>query len=283
MILTLLTSIFIVGCNDESDIIDDGNSVEDVEILNLDGNSILKFKDQATFDQYVINSTEVDDYYSMYNYFVDALTEAEEYYEKGPDGYEEFKAKYSTLYFPEYENDYSAYLPVSDKNVAKFLNSSGDVIIGGETKNLIDITTYSQLEELELSIPKDSGIELRSEEDNTNKLSTVYGKRRKMWVNVRRKLRSPDGDPAVQIEVCFRRKTWGIWYNYVASTTIGGFFSVFNPTRSKKNVSSHDYYIGIPITKWGYWPGISHDAWVEFSGIPGRFHFKVDFAPGPMF
>lgn len=70
-------------------------------------------------------------FYSLYDYFTDAMNEAESYYDR-PGGYEEFKAKYAMLYFPEEGDDYSAYLPVKDQKIAKLLNANGEVSINGK-------------------------------------------------------------------------------------------------------------------------------------------------------
>ena len=75
-------------------------------------------------------------------------------------GYEEFKEKYSTLYFPETEDDISAYLPVSDPYLAKFLNKDGEIIIDGETINMKDISSYEQLKDLNLTPLEDAENEI---------------------------------------------------------------------------------------------------------------------------
>ena len=80
-----------------------------------------------------INPLQLDGFHSMYDDYVNALNEAESYYERH-GGYEEFKEKYSMLFFPEEGDDYCAYLPISRKNVAKLVNSNGDVIIGDENQ-----------------------------------------------------------------------------------------------------------------------------------------------------
>jgi len=110
----------------------------------MENGAILKFKDGETFGRFVENGTAVEGFYSLYDNFSDAMKEAESYYDR-EGGYEEFKAKYSSLYFPEYEDDYSAYLPVSDKNIAKFVNKDGDVIIGEENVTFKNIKSYNDL------------------------------------------------------------------------------------------------------------------------------------------
>lgn len=78
------------------------------------------------------------------------MHEAENYYDT-EEGYYKFKKKYSNLYFPEYGDDYSAYLPVKDKYVAKLLNSKGEVMINGNIVNLVDIYSYDQINFLQES------------------------------------------------------------------------------------------------------------------------------------
>jgi hypothetical protein len=91
-----------MSCNDEAKTIVD--EVQDVELL---ANNVLKFKDQTTFDKYVNERIKIENFYSLADYYLDAMGEAESYYEREGE-YEEFKEKYNELYFPEYEDDYSA-------------------------------------------------------------------------------------------------------------------------------------------------------------------------------
>lgn len=123
------------------------NSV--LENLNQENENALK-KGMTTRS---LNSNKIDNFHSLYDEFNEAMEVAESYYER-EGGYEEFKLRFSNLYYPEYGDDYSAYLPVSDKAVAKLLNNKGEVIIDGVKKNMKDINSYEQLEKLGLTFPE---------------------------------------------------------------------------------------------------------------------------------
>lgn len=146
------------------------------------------------------------------------------------------------LFFPEEGDDYSAYLPISNKNVAKMVNSNGDVMIGGEKINFIDIHTYDELVKLGLTPPKDD------ENQKTkatlgypvNELPAVICNNRKLWVVTRV---TPGSTPAVaqeiRVEVCFRKKGFlGVWYNYSETSRLS-----WEPGQvyEKSGFSSHDY------------------------------------------
>jgi hypothetical protein len=121
------------------------------------------------------------------------------------------KNKYSSLYFPEYEDDYSAYLPVGNKNVANLINPQGNVVIGNKEVNLFDINTYSQLEKLGLTPPKEGEISTRA--SSYVGLDEVRYNDRKLWVNIH------NHSTYYTIEVCFRKKgLLGAWYNYDSKT-----------------------------------------------------------------
>jgi hypothetical protein len=145
--IALFVTIFVNSCsNEEMNQIEKIDSEADFELL--DGN-ILRFKDQATFDRYANDEIEIEGHYSLSDYYNEAMNEAESYYDR-EGGYEEFKSKYSLLYFPEYENDYSAFLPISNRKAAALLDLNGEVIIGSEKRNMIDINSPEQLIELGL-------------------------------------------------------------------------------------------------------------------------------------
>ena len=146
-------------------------------------------------------------FYSLEDAYVEAMKEAESYYER-PGGYEQFKAKYSCLYFPEKEGDYSAFRPVSDEAVARLVNPDGYVVVGDRILNKKDIFSYERLKELGLTMPEDKDENrLRSsggEELEIDGMSPKYNDRkdRKVWVNVK-------GNRAYKIfEVCFRKKVF---------------------------------------------------------------------------
>ena len=246
----LIVSAF-TGCNNEEDVLP---AVKDIEVIN--NGTLLKFKDQATFDNYLSQENiNIAGFTSMYDNFNQAMKEAESYYDR-EGGYEEFKAKYSTLYFPEEGDDYSAYLPVSNENVAKLLNKDGDVMIGDKVVNMKDVNSYQQLKVLGLTPPDEStqsllrALTCRTSADIYNKAGD-----RKMWIKA-------DFTPAnnqIHIEVSFRKKgAFGIWYNYGSYSYITGTTYVYStpevnaryqigyiPWRNESGsceASSHDYY-----------------------------------------
>ncbi|MDR2773562.1 MAG: hypothetical protein LBC19_02260, partial [Tannerella sp.] len=164
-------------------------------------------------------------FYSLYDDFIAAMEEAESYYDR-EGGYEEFKEKHPSLFFPETEDDYSAYLPVSDKEIAKLLNAKGEVTIAGKVVNLINVTSYNQLKELSV-IPNDDTqwITLRNAqvssltdsqkvETRVTVLPEEFCNNRKLWINC-----SYKSSNTILVEVCFRKKgAFCKWYNYSSTT-----------------------------------------------------------------
>lgn len=212
---------------------------------------------------------------SLFDDFTTAMSEAENYYDTEED-YKQFKEKHSALFFAEQPEDYSAYLPVSNKTVAKLLNEKGEVEIAGQVKDLRDITSYQQLVDLGFT-PKES--ELKSTKaSEVNRLQEVRCNNRKLWVKVWAKpgeITSGVGYWAI-VEVCFRKKGFlGAWYNYSSETSLG--WSGQNGW-SKSGVSSHDYYFPIAYTGRGLFKGTM---WVQFRGFGSecggnKYEFDVD-------
>ncbi len=181
MILTLLTSIFIVGCNDENDHLTNTTVTEekDIEIVKIstDGTSFetvdpnqitlrsdgeiddsyaLRFKNEAVYEE-TVNRIEQDslviDEYSNLRSIAEIYEEAMEWADKHLDeteaSYKQWKALYGAyLYFPEYKEDYGAYLPVSNEAAATVSNANGLVVVGSEIKNTKDISTYTELQDI---------------------------------------------------------------------------------------------------------------------------------------
>lgn len=184
-------------------------------------------------------SLNIDGFNSIYDDYVSALSEADNYYDS-ENKYKEFKNKYPNLYFPEHDDDYSVYLPVSDKATAKLLNSNGDVKINGQIVNMKDITTYDQLVEL-------------GETMTTNGISTFdytgnylngtpqleNGGNRRLTIKVYTEPGSSGVAEVIVVDVSFRKKGFlGAWYNYKSDTTLGW---VPGASWSKSGFSSHDY------------------------------------------
>lgn len=161
-----------------------------------------------------INALREAGFRSMYDVFVEAMNEAENYYDR-EGGYEEFKEKYSSLYFPEEGDDYSAYLPISDKELAKIADENGNVIIGDNIVSLKDITSYKELEDLGMTPPNDNVLRATS---GTNGISEEEVGKNKVWVKC--KNTRDNGTPIIQVEVCFRKKNFvGMWYNHNSGTS----------------------------------------------------------------
>lgn len=204
--------------------------------------NILSFANEAEFQALVANirkgeadpssklrsasTTESSGFVSLFDEYEQAMEEADDYYQR-EGGYEEFKQKFPNLYYPEYKDDYSAYLPVSDEAVAKLLNKEGDVIVAGEVKNMIDIFSYQQLEELELTYPEStnsSRMNTRSSiVDNVEYVrleETIYNSdnNRKFFIRVKTADIIPNDTyyfVRVESQIIFRKKGFlGAWYNY---------------------------------------------------------------------
>jgi hypothetical protein len=251
-VVTLIATLF-AACTDDN--VQQIENIKDVELL--DGN-ILKFKDQATFDRYVSEGIKAPEgFYSIYQNFDEAMSEAESYYDR-EGGYEEFKQKYASLYFPEYKDDYSAYLPVSEDAKAKFLNLNGEVYIKDELKNFKDVDTYEKLMELGKGMAR-YDVKTKRKAEGTdpgtglplNGLNCIYYNDRELWVNTDYN-GSIATSPAIHIEICFRKKGFlGAWYNYSSESFFGCDKTDVSsyPDFSSGNIrpgdgySSHDHYI----------------------------------------
>lgn len=257
-----LSSLVLMSCSKDLDNIPEANS--DSGDLRLFGevveqkDGVLKFNDEASFekvlkalgaaqavmtkagnDGVVVDADYVLDdngFQSMYDDYVASADEAELYYDRWEDYYR-FKEKYSNLYFPEFKDDYSAYLPISDKNIAKLANKEGYIMVGEELVDCKDITTYEDLEKQGLAIPnfkmRDAGDIIHYREGD----NLVWVKTNDWGFNNGRH---------VQFEVCFRDKGFlGIWYNRSASTHLWASATVFGFTDSgdgtQEGMSSHNY------------------------------------------
>lgn len=182
---------------------------------------------------------------SMYDLFVDAMNDAESYYER-EGGYEEFKAKYPTLYFPEAGDDYSAYMPIMDNDLAKLADVNGNVIINGNIVSLKDVTSYKQLQDVGLAPPENYNV-LRADGEYENGIPVQVVKKNKVWVNVHEIMFHRI--PVVFVEVCFRKKNGlGIWYNHNSGTSARlesagrGNLGVYNQSMDNHfGFSSHNY------------------------------------------
>ncbi|MDY3070217.1 MAG: hypothetical protein SOR57_11350 [Parabacteroides sp.] len=186
---------------------------------------------------------------SMYDLYEKASEEAYLYYNDW-DSYNLFKKKYSNLYFPEVGDDYSAYLPISNKDLAKLANVEGYIKIDGKMIDCKDVDSYEDLDSLGWSIPSEAGIR------KSNSVEIIHYNNGKdlVWVDVFDLGYSIHGTYLLKIEVNFREKGFlGIWYNRRASTNIKAWFknessNVFR-MGGKEKFSSHDYspYFDTPL------------------------------------
>ena len=274
-VLVFLCLLGLVSCNADMDgVVDEQQGGDNFKMLSLLGENVEMKDGVLVFDnkedlyklasklsiteRTVIEKTrglgvptgeisfEGEGFRSMYDVYGEALEDAPEYYESW-EGYAAYKEKYSSFYFPEVGDDYSIYLPISDKNIARFANEEGFIMIEGELVDCKDISTYEDLECLGLTPPN----------EKTRSSEIFYRKdgKQKLWINY-----SKGSDPFAEIhmEVCFRQKKLGIWFNRKASTTltlakcdcrivtvpispynIGSYWA----GSKSDEFSSHDYYI----------------------------------------
>lgn len=215
---------------------------------------------------------QIEGFTSIYDSYVSALNEADNYYDTEAH-YKEFKSKYSTLYFPEYNNDYSVYLPVSDKNVAKLLNSEGNVMIDGEVINMKDVSSYEQLTELGETID-DEGIVTFATDEYLNGTPEIKEGKHKLKVKVYTKPGSSGVYQSIVVDVSFRKKGFlGIWYNRKGKTTLGW---VNGASWSKHKFSSHDYEFARVYTGSTPVP-FKGDMYVTYDGFGDKkINFRVD-------
>ncbi len=239
-----------------------------IDKLTEDKANILSFSDETEFFNSVEtirksdnNSIETrsetieSNFHSLFDEYQQALDEADFYYQSEA-GYEEFKAKYPSLYFPEYKDDFSVYLPVSDESVSKLLNSEGKVLIAGKEKDFRDVFSYDKIKELGLAIPfidnPEVEIPVVKESDMSTKSIVIPGnfnpqtdttftrvdqfaggmegnenfpfynsdKKTKLWVNSYVwESNVHHGYLSLYITVSFRKKgLFGVWYNGKASS-----------------------------------------------------------------
>ncbi len=198
---------------------------------------ILSFADEAEFLALVTNirngeanpssklrsatSNQSLSFTSLFDEYEQAMKEADDYYQR-EGGYEEFKQKFPNLYYPEYKDDYTAYLPVSDETIAKLLNKEGKVIISGVERDMRDINSYQQLSELGIGIPD---IDDQEEENFVTTRSGMpwvvlttskqkINSKRKAWLTLRSGIKDGKTDKNLgRVDLCFRKKGILGWYN----------------------------------------------------------------------
>lgn len=319
-ILLCISSAFLcslLACNEDELLNDKTQSIKEVEVISIGSRSIKKVNDKLAFsskeemkevasllrkisikDQQDENflSTRAEeknekgniDFKSLYDIFESAMNEAESYYER-PGGYEEFKEKYSALYFPEEGDDYSAYLPISDKDLARVVNENCEVIIDNQIITLRDIHSYQQLVELGETPPNDATMFLTKSSDVTgiNKISEQKVGKNKVWVKTKQ---GRDGFiPTILVEVCFRKKNFaGIWYNHNSNTRAylsnGYGLKMYagkdhESMSTCKGFSSHDYYYAVTSSDGISTDYVQQDIKIEHWGTKLTMTLTVSYPP----
>lgn len=253
--------------NAKLELINNTLSFDDEHSLKSLLSEIKKRGFSTTRSSSIGSSTELlqlDGFNSLYDTYVDAMVNAESYYDR-EGGYKEFKEKYSSLYFPEFEDDFSAYLPVSDPMLAHLLNNSGEVIISGKVLDMRDIFSYAQLQELGLTPPEEEMVVSKESSISKTRSGNLYYpgtpvvlqikkhrtfNNRRIWYD-HFPLGVRGGTPQLSagLEICFRKKGFlGVWYNHWALTKatvgVGGYRLIDNVT--KDGPSSHNHMFDIP-------------------------------------
>lgn len=252
-----LSALTFMSCsNTEDDVLQNDSNPKTLDLFGTlveQHDGMLKFSDELSFEQTVKNvalaqiglkklegfgfipkieyTLKDKGFHSMYDDFVEAIDESGLYYDRWED-YAEYKIKYPNLYFPEFGDDYSAYLPISNPDVAKLANSEGNIMIGDKIVSCKNISSYEELEQLGLTPPnpKKRSVEvfyLRQGDD-------------KIWVNAGRNWNT------LLFEVCFRDKGFlGIWHNKRTTTALACIIGGQKVESNKESMSSHNYTISI--------------------------------------
>ena len=220
-----------------------------------------------------------DHFVSLRDVFNQAMEDAS-MLDETQEMYDNFRSKYQKyLFFAEYKDDCGAYLPVSNRTIACLLNKDGLVKIGGQVRNMKDISSYSQLQRLGVTLYDDellpySGTMTRGYQPGDG-LGAEYDSGwfshdgRKIRLKCGRQFMTcPAAVPGntiiyrLHVEISFRKKTWLGWMNYVSHVKYEGFYQVggdlpVQVSEDKNADSSHDYYYGPFNTTFMYYPELN--------------------------
>lgn len=200
-------------------------------------------------------SASPENFISLYEEFLQAMSEADYYYQR-EGGYEEFKERFPNLYYPEHNEDFAAFLPVSDEVVARFINQSGKVTIAGKEKDLRDVWTYEKIQELGLAMPEEDVVGLPETRAAVSAFrltldkQEVPNKKRKAWIT--RRGITIDNMKFGRLDLCFRKKGVIGWYNGTMTSNsyivdYPGFGAVrkiwYNGGGKIEEYSPHKYYV----------------------------------------
>ena len=237
-----LLCLLLSSCNNE--LVEPQVSTPEENLLAIEQSyEILSFENEESFldavekarneeipDALLTRSVDGGKFASLFDEYDQAMEEADYFYQRD-GGYEEFKQKFPNLYYPEKDDDYSAYLPISDEAIAKLINPQGKVIINGVERDMRDVFSYEKLKELGLAIPDETetvssrAVTNNSVIDPTFPYNTILttskrkiNSKRKMWVTIRGIERESKHHPYLKekearIDFCWRKKGKLGWYN----------------------------------------------------------------------
>lgn len=231
-LVIIISLISVLSCSkiDSKDPVPSESSTE--ETVFSQSNAILSFESDEAFMNAVneirngkedidavTKSSRVENFISLYDEFKQAMAEADYYYQK-EGGYEKFKARFPNLYYPEHNEDYAAFLPVSDEAIAKLINQKGKVNIAKKEVDFRDVFSYDKILELGLGMPEETMSEIVSTKSlNETKILTLnqqtINNKRKAWITLRGiaindiQFQGKVG----RVDLCFRKKGILGWYN----------------------------------------------------------------------
>lgn len=282
---------------------------QETEILSISGSKallnsnevkssieVLEFATEADFlkaaeapETILNNISDYTDFKSLYDEFEKAWLVEEDYY-VSEQKYDEFKKLFPHLYFPEYKDDYSFFLPVSNDSIAKLLNPEGYVKIAEKMVNYIDIKTPQDLLKLGRLAPDNADNVILASTNFINNIPEQMGSEndRKLWVNTEAGF-AANGQAFTRIDIHFRKKA-GIrkkWKNYTSEASIVGIlryatgqglvFPVTSVKRGKAPIS-YDFFSSSPFGVYPF-PCRGKNIEIWYQGIGHKFHMDVDISP----
>ena len=255
-------AMVMISCNKMENVVNDENTIisdssANTTILSFDSEDDFLVAVQSVRSGIATKSTGIENFKSLYDEFDQAMAEADDYYQR-EGGYEEFKAKFPDLYYPEYEEDYAAFLPVSDEAIAKLLNTEGKVMIAGIEVDYRDVWSYERIVELGLGMPEydnlaGPGTKALSDFVTLTEEKQTINSKRKAWIT-RRGIEYPEACAKIgRVDLCFRKKGALGWYNGKMISRSYTRSAGFNPGEYAKHY--HPFYINDSsphryIAKW---------------------------------
>ncbi len=198
---------------------------------------------------------------------------------------------FSPIYnFPEYKDDYSFFLPVSNDSIAKLLNLEGYVKIAEKMVSYIDIKTPQDLLKLGRLAPDNADNIILVNEIHLNDIPEQMGSEndRKLWVNTEASF-AANGQAVTRININFRKKAGlrGKWKNYTSEVSIVGtlryatgqgmIFPVTSVRRGKAPIS-YEFFSSSPFGVYPF-PCRGKNIEIWYQGIGRKFYMDVDITP----